>query len=339
MKKLKNKLELLKVIFPLLLGTIKFRIKVFWHEIYNRINKPKKVFLCMLGITLFLLFFYFLFLLFFSAPSDFPKGAIVNIAEGSSLRSVSLKLKQEHIIRSRTLFEAFVILYGGEKHVIPADYLFEAKASVSEVARRISKGERHLAPVKVTIPEGFNSTQIAAAFALRLANFNKTKFLLLAEDLEGYLFPDTYFFLTTDGEGEVIKSMSENFEKKIKPLRPDILASGKTTGKTEREIIIMASIVEGEAKGDSDRAFISGILWKRLAIGMLLQADAAPLTYKAKGLPMRPIGNPGLKAINAAIHPKLSNYLYYLHDRDGNIHFARTFSEHRANILKYLRKN
>jgi len=282
-----------------------------------------------------LLFFIFLFLLV-SPPADFPVGTIFKVPEGMSLRGVSLKLKEEHVIYSRLAFEAFVIIFDSKKRVIATDYYFENKLPVYEVAWRISKGEHHIAPIAVTIPEGFNTTQIADTFALKLLNFDKTKFLLLAKDLEGYLFPDTYFFLTTDDEGEVIKSMSENFNKKIKPILPDILASGQATGRTKQEIIIMASIVEGEAKGDSDRALISGILWKRLVIGMSLQADAAPLTYKAKGLPKSPIGNPGLEAIEAAIHPKLSNYLYYLHDQDGNIHFAPTFSEHRANILKYL---
>ena len=69
---------------------------------------------------------------------------------------------------------------------------------------------------------------------------------------------------------------------------------------------------------------------------MPLQVDAAPETYKARGLPKNPIGNPGLKALRAAIFPEISPYLYYLHDKDGHIHFARSFFEHRQNVLKYL---
>ena len=126
--------------------------------------------------------------------------------------------------------------------------------------------------------------------------------------------------------------MGNNFEKKILPIRPKIISSGKT----EKEIIIMASVIEREAKGDADRGFISGILWRRLQIGIPLQVDAAPETYKTKGLPENPIGNPGLEAINSAIYPEKSNYLYYLHDKDGNIHYARTFEEHKVNKLKYL---
>ena len=186
--------------------------------------------------------------------------------------------------------------------------------------------------VSVTIPEGFDRAQIADTFASKLPNFNKTKFLADTQNLEGYLFPDTYFFLSSDDENTVIKSMSENFSKKIASLAPAIAASGKS----ERDIIIMASLIEREAKGDVDRKVISGILWKRINIGMLLEVDSAPETYKVRGLPTNPVGNPGLLALNAAIFPQSSPYLYYLHDKNGIIHYAKTFAEHEANIAKYL---
>ncbi|KKP87288.1 MAG: hypothetical protein UR90_C0010G0002 [Parcubacteria group bacterium GW2011_GWC1_35_8] len=292
--------------------------------------RANKAFFQTIGAIFFVVLFYFFF---FNAPADFPVGTIVKIEGGLSLRSTSLKLKEAHIIRSRLAFEAFVILFGREKHVIEADYYFENKLPVFEIARRISSGEHHIAPIAVTIPEGFNVTQIADAFASKLVNFNKNKFLLEAKSLEGYLFPDTYFFLATDSEKEVIKSMSDNFEKKIAPIRHFIVS----THKTEKQIIIMASIIEGEAKGDTDRKVISGILWKRISINMPLQVDVAPETYKTKGLPKSPIGNPGLESIKASIDPKSSPYLYYLHDKDGNIHYAKTFAEHLRNISKYLK--
>ncbi|OGI70829.1 hypothetical protein A3B84_01900 [Candidatus Nomurabacteria bacterium RIFCSPHIGHO2_02_FULL_35_13] len=290
----------------------------------------KKIVFYALSITAFLVLIFFLF---FNAPKNFPIGIIINIKEGASLRSVSKDLEINNIIRSRVVFETFVIIFGGEKYLATGDYLFEDKLSIFEVARRLSKGERHLAPIKVTIPEGFNVSDISKAFDLKLTNFNENIFLLEAIKKEGYLFPDTYFFLTTDGEQDVLRSISDNFEKKISPIRPQIISSGKT----EKEIIIMASIIEKESKGDIDREFISGILWKRIAKGIPLQVDAEPSTYKTKGLPENPISNPGLKAIEAAIYPKISSYLYYLHDKEGNIHYAKTFTEHQMNIRKYLK--
>ena len=292
---------------------------------------PKKiVFYILVGVGSLLIVYF----LFFSAPRNFPVNSIVNIKKGSSLRYVSKYLEEKNIIRSRVLFETFVIIFKGEKYLASGDYFLENKLPVFEIAERISKGERNLAPIKVTIPEGFNISDISKVFSLKLQNFNKEKFLKEARKKEGYLFPDTYFFLTTDNEEDVLKVMSSNFEKKISSIRASIMLSGKK----ERNIIIMASLIEKEAKGDIDRKFISGILWKRLAMGIALQVDADPNTYKVKGLPKNPIANPGMKAIEAAINPKSSNYLYYLHDKEGNIHYASTFKKHKLNKQKYLKK-
>jgi len=302
----------------------------FGHLMSKFKFKLKKTNFYISGVVIFLAFFYFFFL---SAPKDFPVGKIINIKENSSLRYISKYFKENNIIRSRVVFETFVIIFGGEKYIASGDYFFENKISVFEVAKRISKAERNLAPVRVTIPEGFNISEIAKVFNLKLPNFNQNIFLLEAKEKEGYLFPDTYFFLTTDSEEDVLDAMSDNFEKKINLIKSEIVFSGKT----EKEIIIMASLIEEESKGDIDREYISGILWKRLAKGMPLQVDAAPETYKTKGLPKNPISNPGIEAIKAAIYPKISNYFYYLHDADGNIHYASTFEEHKINKQKYLK--
>ena len=282
--------------------------------------------LCAITLVLFALF------LFFSAPSDFPSGSIINIEGGTSLRKLSLELKEQHIIRSRTAFETFAILYGGEHHIIPGDYFLRSKLPVYVIASRISRGETDLAPIKLTIPEGFSNMDIASASQSVLSHFNKDNFLLSASGKQGYLFPDTYFFFSTANEGDVFKAMTDDFKRKIATVHPDITSSGKK----EKDIITMASIIEKEANGVTDRGIISGISWRRLSIGMPLQVDSAPETYKTKGLPKEPISNPGLLAIKAAIYPENSNYLYYLHAKDGSIHYAKTFEEHKANKLKYL---
>ena len=296
----------------------------------SKFNKKKKIIFYAVGAVVFLFFFYFFFL---SAPGDFPTGAVVEIDSGMSLRSISALLKKEHLIRSRVVFEYSIIFLGGEKHIVSADYLFEKKLPVWQVVWRIARGEHHLAPISVTIPEGFDVNQMTNVFVLALPNFDKIQFLAKAQSLEGFLFPDTYFFLRNANETVVLKSMNDNFEKKITPLLPAITSSGKR----EKDIIELASVLEREAKGDADRGIIAGILWKRIKIGMPLQVDSAPETYKTKGLPQSPIGNPGLKAIESAINPETSPYLYYLHDKNGNIHYAVTFAEHQANIRKYLK--
>lgn len=295
----------------------------------NKKNAFKKIIFLMITFLGFLILAtYFIF---FRIPNDFPSGKIINIKEGSSLRTFSKVLSDEGVISSRQVFEAFVIILGDEKHLIPGDYLFKEKLYVFEVAKRVLNGEKGLAPIKLTIPEGFTNLDIALLAESKFSNFDKARFLSNAK--EGYLFPDTYFFLTTDSDKEILEKLSNTFEQKMKIYEQDVLKSGKNF----HDILVMASIVEREAKGDDDRAEISGILWKRIAIGMPLQADAAPITYKEKGLPEEAISNPGLASILASIYPKNSPYLYYIHDKDGNIYFARTFAEHRKNIEKYLK--
>lgn len=268
-----------------------------------------------------------------AAPANFPAGGMVTIQEGASLGQVSALLKANNIIRSRLVFEALVILEGGEKRVYSGGYVFPEKESVLEVSRRIARGERRVPTIRVTIPEGYTAREIGEVFASKLNNFNQERFLQVATAKEGYLFPDTYFFFALDTEEEVLRSLAENYEKKIAPLREEIAALGKT----EKEIIIMASLIEGEAKGDADRELISGILWRRLAIGMPLEVDIAPETYKKQGLPEGPVGNPGMKAILSAMRPRQSEYLFYLHGEDGEVHFAKNFEEHKKNKKLYLK--
>jgi UPF0755 protein len=300
-------------------------------EFFNskkEIFSPKKLYL-FLGLAFLLLVFFYC--LFFMAPSKFPKGIIINIEQGENLRGLSFNLKEKNIIRSRVSFEAFVILYGGEKYIALGDYLFENKLPVFEIARRIVQRDRRLASIRITIPEGFDLSQIKEVISSKLKNFNGDNFLLKAR--EGYLFPDTYFFFSSDSEDDVLESLNKNFEKKIKSIKSEIISSGKT----EEEIIIMASLIEREAKGDVDRGYISGILWNRISKKMPLQVDSAMETYKTKGLPQEPICNPGMESMKAALHPVVSEYLYYLHDKNGGIHYAKNFEEHKKNKIKYLK--
>src|SRR5262245_581461 len=110
------------------------------------------------GAVFILILCYFLFL---SAPGDFVPGTIVHIESGEGLRAVSRELKEENVIRSRLLLEVFVILFGGERRVMVADYLFEDRISVISVASRLARGEHHMPAITVTIPEGFDVLQIA----------------------------------------------------------------------------------------------------------------------------------------------------------------------------------
>ena len=310
-----------------------------------------KVFFYTLVVIAFLVFLYVFPL---SPPADFPAGIIFRVEHGSSLRSVSLKLKEENIIRSRLVFETFVILLGREKRVIEADYYFENKFPVYEVARRIGKGEHHLAPVVVTIPEGFDAVQIADAFVPKLVNFDKSKFLSEAAGLEGYLFPDTYNMNQGTPVRDLLVQLLDNFKQRIATVDTQL----KSSKYTLHQIVTLASLIEKEARTDPSRKMVAGILINRLKKGMRLDVDATvryitenwtrPITQadlninspyntrKVAGLPPGPICNPGLASIQAVLSPAASDYLYYLTDPEGVIYYAKTLDEHNANKAKYL---
>jgi UPF0755 protein len=193
----------------------------------------------------------------------------------------------------------------------------------------------YIAPsTRVTLREGLTNAEFADVLARsNLPNFNKAIFVARASQMQGYLFPDTYRFNMGSTAEDIVGVMHMNFNKRIVKVMPDIELSGRSLSDT----IIMASIIEGEASGKSDAPTIAGILWKRISLGIPLQVDVAPETYKEKGLPKAPILNPGLVSIRAAVHPVDSPYLYYLHDKTGAVHYAENYAIHKKNIAQYLR--
>lgn len=297
---------------------------------------------------------FFLYRIMFAAPLDFPAGSIARVEKGDALTEISRSLKEHHIIRSEIAFQFFTILFAGDRRVISGDYYFESKEPVYDVAYRVAHGRYGLSAVKITIPEGTTVYEMMKVLGEKLPYFNAEEFMNLAKDKEGYLFPDTYFFFPNAKADEIVKLMSDNFTKKINSIKNEIAASGRKLP----DIIIMASIIEKEANKDDDRRIVSGILWKRMKSGMALQVDAPFLyvketaerevtlddlkikspynTYTHRGLTPTPIGNPGLAAIDAAAKPVTSPFFFYLYDRNGMIHYAKTFEEHKKNKELYL---
>ncbi len=315
-------------------------------------TRKAKIFL---GLVFLGMFFVAFLAFFFTSPVLFPVGEIIAVKKGFSLGEVSSTLKEKRVIRSQATFELCMSLIGGDKHVVAGDYLFKTPLGACSVASRITKGISGVPSVRATIPEGTSNQGVANILTPLLSKFDAKIFLERAREQEGYLFPDTYFFSASAGADDVIKIMRDEFQKKIDPWEPII----KETKHSLRDIVIMASIIEKEAKTEEDQALVSGILWKRIEQGIPLQVDApfyyllgktsseltqsdlaiksAYNTYKNKGLPAGPIGNPGISAIRAAVHPKNSSYFYYLSDKQGIMHYAKTFEEHKANKEKYLR--
>lgn len=287
-------------------------------------------------------------------PSNFPFNEVVTISQGESLQDITKNLHQLGVIKHEFIFRSAVIILGGERKVIAGDYLLDEKAGPVNIAYRLIKGQFHMETRKITIFEGWNIFDIADSLDKQLVDFNKEEFLKLAKDKEGYLFPDTYFINSTARPKTIINLMYQNFESKIKTI-PGIATSTKSL----KEIITMASIVETETNNLKDKKIVSGILWKRIEIGMPLQVDVtfkyingkgtfdltlddlkidSPYnTYVYKGLPPGPIANPGMDSILATLYPTKTKYLYFLTSKtDGKMYYGKTFEEHKTNRRLYL---
>lgn len=189
---------------------------------------------------------------------------------------------------------------------------------------------------------------------------------------DGYIFPETYMFLPNAPLQQVINTMRYKFYDSLKILfseeakelgiyslsakefklkdyfnddnktinlnkRFTVVSDIGTTTLTIKDVIIMASYLEGEANNEKDMKIVAGVLWTRLKLNYPLQIDAATSTYKNKGLTKYPINNPGLIAIKSAISPISTGAIYYITGRDGNMYYAKTYDEHLKNINKYLR--
>jgi len=328
-------------------------------------NPLKKKFVPYTLTFLVIVILFLFYLAFLSAPKAFPAGLIYDLKSGETLSSVSADLSSNKIIRSQFWFKAFVYTFSlGKSKIISGDYFFNNKENLITVAWRISQGQLENVPIKVLIPEGLNNREIADIFSSKIPSFNKNKFISSAIKLEGYLFPDTYYVTADMTEDQIIKMMNDNFNEKIKILEKEIKAFGLPVkgqsgqGKTLTDVIKMASILELEARTPESRSIVAGILWKRISIKMALQVDSSikyingktskeisttdlqinsPYnTYVYRGFPPTPISNPGLASIEAAITPTKTNYLYFLTDNQGNMHYAATYAEHLLNKEKYL---
>jgi UPF0755 protein len=287
-------------------------------------------------------------------PAFFPLKSIITIPSGVSLQQAAVILKDAQAVRSAVAFRVMVSLNEGGDNVLAGDYYFDEPLTLKEMVHRITNGEFGLSPVRVTIPEGATTYRMAEILDDKLVKFDPVAFSLLTQDKEGYLYPDTYFFLPNVSASDVVAELERTFYERLQSIEEKIA----TFGKPVHEIITMASLLEKEAHKFDQRQQIAGVLWHRLDIGMPLQVDAvfgfiertdtfspkfsdlktdSPYnTYENKGLPPGPIGSPSLSAIEAAVTPVPTDALFYLHGRDGALRVARTYKEHLTNRRNYL---
>ncbi|MEK7463870.1 MAG: endolytic transglycosylase MltG [Patescibacteria group bacterium] len=288
-------------------------------------------------------------------PKNFPTQRFdIHVQKGDTISSVANNLYGEQAISSKFFFKALSIILSKNRGIFAGDYRFTEKQNLFRIAYRMAKGHQGQPKIRIVIPEGTNVYDMAYIFLRSLSDFNAPRFVSLAHDYEGYLYPDTYYFLANAKPEEIIRTMRENFNDKVTTIEKEIIAFKRPLG----EIVVMASLVEKEAYADESRRIISGILWKRLAKGMALQVDApfyyttgkaggftlddlrvdSPYnTYTNKGLPIAPISNPSLATILDTVTPIETPYWFYLTGNDGVMRYASTFDGHLANKNTYLK--
>ena len=299
-------------------------------------------------IVFFAAIFVLLLVLQLAIPKCKGEEKLIKIEKGLGSGEVAQKLKDEGIIKSKWIFVLYVWIKGYSSHLQAGEYLLDSQMSIPKIARTIAKGEVAPNYVKVTIPEGWTNKQIEERLIVSGVLKTGEK---LPKELEGYLFPDTYYFEKESTIDVVVKKMQDNFTEKTKSL--------DLHGRNIYDVLKMASILEREVISDEDRAIAAGIFWKRLENNYPLESCAtiayilgiekwrytyedtrikSPYnTYINVGLPPTPINNPGLSSIIATLNPTKTDYNFFLTDPEtGNTIFSKTLEEHNANKVKYL---
>ncbi len=297
------------------------------------------------------------------APEQFT------VMKGDDIVTIGRKLAERKLIANRIYFYYYAWKNKLRGSINAGDYLIMPKSNISDILYKMTVGDaiKHTKKeLTITFPEGWSIKQMTkrlkennlpAEDFSQLANkptedlYEEYHFLPRGSSLEGYLFPDTYRFSKDSTAKTIIKKMLDNFNIKVDKSRRELILNN---GNNLHDIIILASIVEGEVPSGVDRHIVAGIFKNRLDIGMALQSDAtidyikgtseikhtltdididSPYnTYKYPGLPKGPINNPSLKSIDAAIMPADTDYMYFLNNaKTGETFFSKTLDEHNAN--------
>lgn len=325
--------------------------------------------LCIFFTILMLVFLFislFLSYQFFTPLKQVEENREFVVEKGVSASYVADKLHRERIIRNACYFKLLASLTHTATEIKVGSYKIGPHLSIYQILQKMVRGEIVLK--RITIPEGVTIVQISEILE-REDLVSKQNFLKAVENyrvnigeginleegkLEGFLYPDTYDFAPGTPEIRIIEEMIEHFQEIVLPEYKK--AKGKQ-GLTLYQIIILASMIEKEAKLPEELPLISAVYHNRLRLGMLLECDAtiqyilgkpkellsyddlkieSPYnTYIHEGLPLGPIGNPGLASIKAALYPEDVDYLYFVVKGDGSHYFSSSYQEHLKAVEKY----
>jgi UPF0755 protein len=307
---------------------------------------------------------------FLAPPSWERNSKVVTIQSGESFREIARILEENGIIRDRRSFYLLARVDEAIPKVKAGEYEMNTRMTPRMVLSKLVQGDVIKYPI--TIPEGFNLFQIGEVLhQSKVCNKNffleKVKdFSLIAslgldvDNLEGYLFPDTYNFPKGLGAEMAIRQMVARF----KNVYVSLAKRAEQLGLNRKDVVILASMIEKEAADDQERRLISAVFHNRLQRGMALQSDPTAVyglktkevkneritkqdllrktpynTYQFSGLPKGPIANPGLKSLYAVLYPADVNYLYFVSKNDRTHYFSHTLSEHNRAVARYQRKS
>ncbi len=303
---------------------------------------------------------------------DTDRVTTVTVRPGESFRSVIDTMHKQGLLGGfmglddRYLMRYLAYAFENSNKVKPGVYKIESGQNLQEVYSKLIAGSKDF---KITIPEGKTAVEVGQIVADQYKNFDAKAFLSFVTDpefiktvgidaptLEGYLYPSTYYFAPGMKEDELVRLMVGTFQMKVETELKDKLTS---TGLSFHEHVIMASLIEREARLDVDRPVIASVIFNRLSQKMPLQIDATvnyalndwrklnnsdylaehPYnTYKIKGLPPGPIASPRIESLAATFQAPKTNFLYYVHKGDGHHAFAETYAQHLANVGRYIRE-
>lgn len=289
---------------------------------------------------------------------------IMDIMANASFNTVILQLKDAGIITQPLRFKILARIKGDDKRLKAGEYKLSPAMTPLEVLDTLVNGQVVLH--RLTVPEGFTIREIAAELQ-RTGLASAQDFMALATDsrlaaeldipaatLEGYLFPDTYFFPKGVPARTIISQMVQRFHEQFSP---DWYSRARQLDLTIHEVVTLASIIEKETGDSAERPTISSVFHNRLKKKMRLESDPTVIygiedfdgnitrrhltartpynTYLIRGLPPGPIANPGRLAIEAALYPAQTDYIYFVSKKDGTHYFSTSFAEHNEAVRRY----
>lgn len=306
------------------------------------------------------------------SPINKTKETVFYVSEGSSLSDVASGLTAENALTHPTLFRLYAKLLRLEKQIKPGTFVFSGQNTPADILRKLVRGDS--IKLKIKIPEGLNIYQIAEKLTETFPQYPQKYWLDLMSDttlleqlpyqdpsiktIEGFLFPDTYFFDPNENPVHVLQTFILHFKQIV---TNEMLTKARTLGLNPLEYVTLASMIEKESSVITELNEISAVFFNRLRINMRLQSDPTVIygvwngyngkitkkhlrthtqynTYTKYGLPIGPIANPGLLSLQAALNPAHSKNLYFVASGDGTHTFSESYKTHKKAVKLYIKQ-